>query len=752
MKKKLLLLWIVLFVLPFYIIAQNLADNTPKYLVASILKSKPDTNRVDLELKLGTYYLLKPGDDKIDLDRALKFFNQALSLSQRLHSAKWELAVLARKGDCYLQIGDLPNGKASFMQIIRYYQKRGDKRKEATVWSRMGECMIKRRFSDEKVLSYSHARSLYQQTHDKLLETDEFLNIAEVHVYQGKTNLAENELLKIIEQYRSIHYLKLQRVYELLASVNRLKGDLRKDIFYKIETIKSMEATADTSEAPYYYYKAAETYYDLKEYNKGVNYIKKTLKAVKRKQDYVNYYLIMVEYLRGLIGEGKEEEALQFLKNTVKEIPPSSLVQEERMNSAFGNCYQALHEYGKAEKYYLAAIDIANQVFEDKSGPQCFMDYKQIGDFYVNTKQYKKADFYLKKIVAMPEGFVTPLMISRIQLLQFKIDSASGNLKSAINHYQLYKKLTDSIYNATKSKQIEELQIQYETSKKDKDILLLKRQSQLQQNQVSRTKAIRNVVTGGSVMLLLLLGVGYNRYRLKQRSNLLLQEKQKEISTKNVYLERLLRDNEWLLREVHHRVKNNLQIVMSLLNSQSAYLQDEAALNAVQESQHRVQAMSLIHQKLYKSNNVSNIFMPDYIDDLVEYLKDSFKTGQNIYFELLIDPISLDVLHAVPVGLILNEVITNAIKYAFPPGPDDRIMITLQQNEENQLALTVRDNGKGFSQELDLSKRTSFGLTLVSGLTQELGGEIKIENQNGTILSFTFKTELVNHLPIKDIN
>ena len=142
-------------------------------------------------------------------------------------------------------------------------------------------------------------------------------------------------------------------------------------------------------------------------------------------------------------------------------------------------------------------------------------------------------------------------------------------------------------------------------------------------------------------LLLTLLLLSYNRYRLKQRSNQqlqaqqrVLQERQEEINYKNTTLQLLLTEKEWLLKEIHHRVKNNLQIVMSLLNAQATYLSDEAALSAIQESQHRVQAMALIHQKLYQSEQVARISMPAYIQEVVSYLRDSYNLHQPIDFQL----------------------------------------------------------------------------------------------------------------------
>jgi two-component sensor histidine kinase len=167
-------------------------------------------------------------------------------------------------------------------------------------------------------------------------------------------------------------------------------------------------------------------------------------------------------------------------------------------------------------------------------------------------------------------------------------------------------------------------------------------------------------------MLLVLLGLGYNRYRLKLRSNQLLEAKQQEINEKNQRLQQLLgekdnlleekehlithqdhilsekdgllREKEWLLREVHHRVKNNLQIVMSLLNSQVATLQDKAALSAIQDSQNRVQAIALIHQKLYQAEGLARIPMKAYIEEVVAYLRDTYALSRKVGFKLFIEP------------------------------------------------------------------------------------------------------------------
>jgi two-component system, sensor histidine kinase PdtaS len=268
----------------------------------------------------------------------------------------------------------------------------------------------------------------------------------------------------------------------------------------------------------------------------------------------------------------------------------------------------------------------------------------------------------------------------------------------------------------------------------------------MQRLDLLHTKDVRNFFIAGVGLALLLLGVVLNRYRLKQQKNRELETQQKEIteknsqlevsqrqiSDKNKQLEKLLGENEILLREVHHRVKNNLQIVMSLLTSQSAFLQDEKALSAVKESRHRVQAMALIHQRLYQSSDVTVVLMPEYITDLVYYLRDSFTDGRRVVFDLKVEPISLDVLQAVPVGLILNELVTNAFKYAFPHTSQDAITVRLQRTADGVMELYVADNGRGFPPGYDPAQSRSYGMLLIQGLVNDLGGSLERSHDSGT--------------------
>jgi two-component sensor histidine kinase len=189
-------------------------------------------------------------------------------------------------------------------------------------------------------------------------------------------------------------------------------------------------------------------------------------------------------------------------------------------------------------------------------------------------------------------------------------------------------------------------------------------------------------------------------------------------------------------------VKNNLQIVMSLLSSQAAYLEDEKALLAIQESQNRIHAISLSHQKLYLSEKIALIDMSAYIREVVEYLHDSLQMQDQVRFNLSVDPIELSGAVAVPLGLIINEAVTNSLKYAFPGGRKGQISISLRQSDQQGCLLTVADDGIGLPADFDLSRSRSLGMNLMKGLSKQLDGSLKIESADGLTIQVRFRSAL----------
>jgi two-component sensor histidine kinase len=208
--------------------------------------------------------------------------------------------------------------------------------------------------------------------------------------------------------------------------------------------------------------------------------------------------------------------------------------------------------------------------------------------------------------------------------------------------------------------------------------------------------------------------------------------------------EHLLEDKERLLKEIHHRVKNNLQIVTSLLSTQADSLQDPSAVSAIQESQHRVQAMALIHQKLYQSKGVARIAMQSYIEEVVAFLHECYCLFGAVHFELEVEDIELDVTQAVPLGLIINEAVTNALKYAFPGGRSGTVTLRLMRLRKHAYALTIRDDGVGLPAHYNPASSRSLGMTLLHGFSAQLGGELSIVSAAGLRINLVFEEEHLN--------
>jgi len=204
------------------------------------------------------------------------------------------------------------------------------------------------------------------------------------------------------------------------------------------------------------------------------------------------------------------------------------------------------------------------------------------------------------------------------------------------------------------------------------------------------------------------------------------------------YLGNITREKDWLLEETHHRVKNNLQMAISLLNTQYTFLADNEARQAVRNTQHRMFAISLVYQKLYQEDALSTIDMPRYISELLDYLKDEYETEPGIDFDLKTVPLKLDVTLAIPFGLIITEAISNIFRHAFAGREKGNVYISLQSNDSRQYSLLIKDNGKGLPVSFDPYGGTSMGWMLMTGLSRQIRGTLHIYNDNGVTVALDF--------------
>ncbi len=284
----------------------------------------------------------------------------------------------------------------------------------------------------------------------------------------------------------------------------------------------------------------------------------------------------------------------------------------------------------------------------------------------------------------------------------------------------------DSLQAAENIKNLFELKKKYKTEEKEAEI-------RLQQVQLARQQ-IKLYATICGLLLALVMGIVF--FRLSQG-----------LKKSNFEKEQLLTDKETLIGEIHHRVKNNLQVVSSLLQIQRRGLKsdDEKGREALLESQSRVSAMGLIHNKLYQGKEVTSVHMPEYLKDLGETLLDAYRLEEQVEIFFDVADIRLDVDNAIPLGLIINELVTNSLKYAFPKGREGTIEIALHR-DNGRVRLEVTDNGVGSAAAENRTDSTSYGTNLIGLLTKKLKGEIKILNGKGYGVEIRFPEQrLVNN-------
>ncbi len=412
-------------------------------------------------------------------------------------------------------------------------------------------------------------------------------------------------------------------------------------------------------------------------------------------QDWDNYSIASEEYLQFLNSRKKPHNTSashKILFAHTKEKDPAELIKD----------IEALIPYNKERNHELSLAEAYNYLAGLK---------KQVGDYEGAIDNWEKCIPIVKKLNYDLIEVGCYKNIYEIYELQNKNVLAYPYLKK-------YHTMTDSLNGIEVQNNMNELEVKYETVKKDEELA----QKELALAKSSQARRLFTILAiAGSILALIAFWFLY----FKNKTNRLLK------SQKTV-IEKALNEKEFLLKEIHHRVKNNLQVISSLLNWQSKYIEDTKALKSMQEGRNRVQSMALIHQNLYQSDNLTGVEVSDYIDKLGNSLFKSYNIHQDqIQFQSNIEPMTLDVDTLIPLGLILNELLSNALKHAFPDGRYGEIEVNLRQ-EESTLLLEVNDNGVGMPEKSSKAVKDSFGYKLIEAFAEKLKAKLLVENSSGT--------------------
>ncbi len=317
--------------------------------------------------------------------------------------------------------------------------------------------------------------------------------------------------------------------------------------------------------------------------------------------------------------------------------------------------------------------------------------------------------------------------LSEKQLLPFNKRKAYGYLSEAFaregkidlaySYLSKYNELNDSLQLRNQEFLVHQMETEFNRKEQDLTINLLNENNELQANKLLQQKKLLIISLAS---LLLISALSWFLFQLF-----------KKVQSQNKIVKDALNEKDILLREIHHRVKNNLQLVSSLLGLQSRFIEDRTALDAITSGQARVRSMALIHQDLYNRENLTGVSVHEYINKLCEELSTSYQFNKDqIKLKMDISELYLDIDTLIPLGLIINELLTNSFKYAFPDQSQKGIIEISLKEINQQLILMVSDNGIGY--ETDSISNISFGNQLIETLVEQLEGHIIRSNQNGT--------------------
>lgn len=652
-------------------------------------------------------------------------FEQGTGLSKQLISAAMRHSGRGNEAMAYAK---------EAVAILRQY---GTAKQLANAYIELGGCYSNNETDlPEKIKQYENGARIYHQLGDKVREAALLELIGDLYQVKKDYPTSLLRLHQSLSLYQAAGSKNLQGVYALIGSVYNGQNNFVEGLRYNMLAVKTGEALKDSGLLmSRVYHRLAMTYYSINYHRQAMEFYQKALNLAYQLKDTLaiqNYQINIAE----LLTKTKHyKESLDSLNAATRTRPITDINDHSYLLSQYLRLYIAMRDYQKATPYYEKILRIYK---EDKVNEfERTILSANISLYLVETGRFREAAVYLTSLSEKHLSFMATN--ATLEKLLFKTDSALGKLPSAIGHFQRYKDLSDSLTSLAQARQLGQLQLQFETEEKDKDIRLLTQKSQLQAASLEKEIIVRYVIIGGVVILIVFLILVYSRYQYNKRTNVRLEHQQAEINTRNETLRSLLDEKEWLLKEIHHRVKNNLQIIISLLNTQSQYLHNKDALAAIRNSQQRMYSMSLIHQRLYQTENLGKIDMHWYIPEMISYIRDSLEADQRIHFQLDCDDVQLDVVEAVPLGLILNEAVSNALKYAFPDGKSGSIHICFKAVSPECCILTVSDNGVGLPEGKNILETASLGMSLMAGLSHQLDGSFELtDNQPGVAVNVTF--------------
>ena len=672
--KKVFLLFVAGMMFQYHSCAQKKGKFLVDSLVAALAGMKEDTTKVNLYFEImSAYVYYKPKE-------GLAYQAAALDLAKK---TGWKIGIAKIKdriGRLHWRMGNFSEALKNHFEALEVYQQ----------------------------TNYRYGRYI-------------LVEIAQDYVDDGKYTQAEPYLLKSVKLCIANNDKKyLFLAYDILVYMYNVQGNMAEGTKIGHANLKVGEEIGDKNSIYYAAMQLGKNFKEIGNYPDALKYYKQGLQTIKGSGNNLAESQSNLGVGDIYLATGNFAEATNYYTDALR------LANESKDANVLADVYSHMGNLSIAKERYMEAITYYTEAASGYKSLAHKADlaasYTEMGIAYTRLQQYTQAIKYFNNAMVFYKELGANLSMAEYYSGMALLDSAIGNWKDAYLHYRKYIVINDSSFSNETLKKAVASQMQYEADKKE--ALVKSAQEKKDVLTLAEIKRQRNILYSAFAVLAIVLVFSLVVYR--QRNKIAKEKKRSDL---------LLMDKELLLKEIHHRVKNNLEVVSSLLALQSAQIDDPNTKEAMQAGQNRVHSIGIVHQKLYQGTNLGAIEMKDYFINLSESILDSFGAEKRVTIECAMDQLDVDIDTAVPLGLIVNELLTNTLKYAFPEGQNGKVLIKLQKRKDGVLQLQVSDNGVGKS---GLTHGTGFGGQLVSLLTQQLSGSMREEIKNGTSIYFEF--------------
>lgn len=571
----------------------------------------------------------------------------------------------------------------------------------------------------------SQALKLAGHSKSELVNATAYLIAGKTFVQMTKLDSADMFLDKALTGFESLN--EKNRIAEVLYWKGYIAASNREFSVasrYYFRAIENWKLTGEQKEIAKTYCSISDMFSMQDKYDKAIQYAMEAIKIFENLGETSLLASALDDLSYSYVLSEQYEKALEYADKALEIYKKSGgdEINIARTLNSRGNALKFLERYEESIAEYERSIDIVDRLGVIRG---VVAGTANIGHIYLMQNKYEEALPYILKAIEMSTQAGDIRNLAENYMHASNIYAGLGDFQKA-NHYTwLYAKDKERQHMEKENQLQEGLADKYEAGQRAATIVL-------QNQRIQQQALVQWLMIGLAALLALTLIIGWRNYIIKQKANKRLAESNQLLDAKN-------RENELLLKEIHHRVKNNLQTISSLLSLQSESIQDQSAWDAVQESRNRVNSMALLHQKLYQGENLAAIEMRDYFKTIGKTIIESFgEKAEKVSLNVEMSELELDIDTAVPIGLITNELMTNSLKYAFTNQSKGEISIRLHTDADGMIQLEISDNGEFLLKEELKENEGGFGTLLVQLLTKQLGGHLEKSNDEGTYIVIRF--------------